>query len=99
MLKRTLTALAVPAILATGLITLGAGAAAAQPDNVECRLFTIGERTSVAHCRYRNDYVHWIRCQDSDGDITVETTRRFTGTRSVVSCSSGYDLVNHAIGA
>ncbi|HLU71558.1 MAG TPA: hypothetical protein VKZ82_05230 [Nonomuraea sp.] len=97
MLKRTLISLAVPAMFVTGLVALGGSASAAVTDRFECKLRT-SERghASLAQCRHRGSYVHWIRCQN--GDRTVEVTEEFTGRRNVLDCPRGYDLKNQAIG-
>ncbi|MEV4102391.1 hypothetical protein AB0J42_19245 [Nonomuraea sp. NPDC049649] len=102
MLKRTLISLAVPAMLATGLLAMGgsASAAAAPPppsQRFECKLGSVDRgHASLANCRYRDKYVHWIRCEN--GPISVELTERFNGRRNVLNCPNGYRLKNQSIG-
>jgi hypothetical protein len=95
MLKRTLVMLAAPGLIAGGLIFSAGTASAAAAPAVECKLYT-SNSTSIASCRYTRDYGHWIRCQN--GDITAELTEEFNGRRNHLSCPSGYDLINHAVG-
>ncbi|MFG1945896.1 hypothetical protein [Nonomuraea sp. NPDC048826] len=97
MLKRTLISLAVPAMLATGLLAMGGSASAATGDRFECKLRTVDAgNASLAHCRYRDDYVHWIRCENSSRSL--EVTEEFNGRRNVLDCPNGYRLRNQAIG-
>ncbi|MGI5267715.1 hypothetical protein ACQEUU_01035 [Nonomuraea sp. CA-218870] len=85
-------------MLATGLMAMGGSASAAAPtERFECSLRTINNGTaSLASCRYRDDYRHWIRCEN--GDRSVEVTEEFNGRRNVLDCPNGYRLRNQAIG-
>lgn len=97
MLKRTLISLAVPAMLATGLLAMGGSASAATGERFECKLRTTDHGdASLATCRYRDDYVHWIRCDN--GTRSVEVTDTFNGRRNVLDCPNGYRLRNQSIG-
>ncbi|TXK34432.1 hypothetical protein [Nonomuraea sp. C10] len=97
MLKRTLISLAVPAMLATGLLAMGGSASAATGERFECQLRTVDNgNASLATCRNRGDYVHWIRCDS--GTRIVEVRDEFTGRRHVLDCPNGYRLRNQSIG-
>ncbi|MBA9002738.1 MULTISPECIES: hypothetical protein [Thermomonospora] len=104
MRHRIASLMTVPALLAAGLVTVPAAEATTAPvpvrqTPIHCTLRTMqNEAASLARCRESRDYEHWLRCRDRRSRVTVEVTRSFTGTSSMLSCPRNYRLVNHAVG-